>query len=113
MKIDIRHVRGVTILAPQGKITIGAGDIALRDAVIETLEAGSLHILLDLEAVSTIDSSGIGEMVSAYTTVTNRGGKLKLVNLPAKVQDILTITQLITVFEAYDNEDEAVSSFDT
>ena len=61
--------------------------------------------------VSTIDSSGVGELVSAFTTVTNRGGKLKLVNLPPKVNDILQITQLITVFEVYDNEDEAVASF--
>lgn len=111
MKVSVRHNGGVTILEPKGKITIGTGDIALRDAVIEALDAGSLHILLDLNAVSTIDSSGIGEMVSAYTTVTNRGGGLALLNLPPKVADILQITQLITVFNVFDNEDEAVASF--
>jgi anti-sigma B factor antagonist len=111
MKVDVRHREGVTILEPKGKITIGAGDVALRDAVTEALEAGGRNILLDLHQVSTIDSSGVGEMVSAYTTVTNRGGKLKLLNLPAKVVDILQITQLITVFETFDNEDEAVESF--
>ena len=93
MKVDVRHREGVTILEPKGKITIGVGDIALRDAVVESLEAGSRNILLDLNQVSTIDSSGVGEMVSAYTTVTNRGGKLKLLNLPPKVVDILQITQ--------------------
>ncbi|MFQ5525736.1 MAG: STAS domain-containing protein [Thermoanaerobaculia bacterium] len=111
MKVAIRHREGVTILEPKGKITIGVGDIALRDAVIDTLEAGALNILLDLGDVSTIDSSGVGEMVSAYTTVTNRGGKLKLLNLPPKVADILQITQLITVFEVFDDEDEAIGSF--
>ena len=111
MKVDVRHREGVTILEPKGKITIGVGDIALRDAVVESLEAGSRNILLDLNQVSTIDSSGVGEMVSAYTTVTNRGGKLKLLNLPPKVVDILQITQLITVFEVFEDEDEAVESF--
>lgn len=111
MKVSVRHNGGVTILEPKGKITIGTGDIALRDAVLEALDAGSLHILLDLNGVSTIDSSGIGEMVSAYTTVTNRGGGLALLNLPPKVADILQITQLITVFNVFDNEDEAVASF--
>ncbi len=111
MKIEVRHREGVSILEPHGKITIGLGDVALREAVLESLTAGALNVLLDFQYVSTIDSSGVGEMVSAYTTVTNRGGQLKLVNLPPKVTDILQITQLITVFEVYDNEDEAVASF--
>ena len=85
--------------------------MALREAVSEALEAGARNILLDLSAVSTIDSSGVGEMVSAYTTVTNRGGKLKLLDLPPKVMDILQITQLITVFETYDSQSEALASF--
>lgn len=111
MKIDARHVEGVTILAPKGKITIGVGDVALRGAVHQALDAGAKNILLDLNGVTTIDSSGIGELVSAYTTVANRGGKLKLLNLPPKVNDILQITQLISVFEVYDNEREAIDSF--
>jgi anti-sigma B factor antagonist len=111
MNISARHRGGVTILDVKGKITIGVGDVALREAVNGALEAGSKSILLNLAGVSTVDSSGVGEMVSAYTTVTNRGGKLKLEKLPSKVADILQITQLITVFEVYDNEDEAVESF--
>ena len=112
MKIEARHDRGVTILEPKGKITIGVGDVALREAVAKALEAGARNILVDLGAVTTIDSSGIGELVSAYTTVTNRGGKLKLVNLPPKVTDILQITQLISVFEVYDTVDEALGTFE-
>lgn len=111
MKIEARHVRGVTILEPVGKITIGVGDVALREAVHEALEAGARFILVNLSGVSTIDSSGVGELVSAYTTVTSRGGKLKLCSLPAKVIDILQMTQLITVFETYDTEEEAIASF--
>ncbi len=111
MKIDARHRDGVTILEPKGKITIGVGDVALREAVHGAIEAGARNILIDLGSVTTIDSSGVGELVSAYTTVTNRGGKLKLFNLPSKVTDILQITQLITVFEVHDNEDEAIASF--
>ncbi len=112
MKIEARHSQGVTIIEPKGKITIGVGDVALRDAVGEALEAGARNILVNLGGVSTIDSSGIGELVSAYTTVSNRGGKLKLYNLPPKVSDILQITQLISVFEVFDNEKEAVDSFE-
>ncbi len=112
MKIEARHEQGVTILEPKGKITIGVGDVALRRAVTEALEAAARDILVDLGGVSTIDSSGIGELVSAYTTVTNRGGKLKLVNLPPKVTDILQITQLISVFEVFETVDEALATFE-
>ena len=111
MKIDKRGKGGVTILDVEGKITIGKGDVALRDAVQQALGDGAKKLLIELGRVSTIDSSGVGELVSAFTTVTNRGGKLKLVNLPPKVNDILQITQLITVFEVFDNEDEAIASF--
>ena len=111
MEIAVRKESGVTILEPKGKITIGVGDIALREKVHEVLDGGDKSILINLEAVTTIDSSGIGELVSGYTTVTNRGGKLKLLHLPPKVQDILQITQLVTVFEVHDDEGEAVASF--
>ena len=111
MNIPSRSRDGVIILEPKGKITIGVGDIALRETVGQTLESGQKDILINLKEVTTIDSSGIGELVSAYTTVTNRGGRLKLLHLPPKVQDILQITQLVTVFEVYDEEDEAVGSF--
>lgn len=111
MKIDSRQREGVTILEPKGKVTIGVGDVALRNAVHEAVAGGSKKILIDLSGVTTIDSSGIGELVAAFTTVTNRGGKLKLLHLPPKVQDIMQVTQLITVFEVFDDEDEAIASF--
>lgn len=111
MKIDKRVRDGVTILEIEGKITIGKGDVALREAVHEALGGGARKLLIDLARVTTIDSSGVGELVSAFTTVTNRGGKLKLLNLPPKVNDILQVTQLITVFEVFDNENEAVASY--
>jgi len=111
MKIDSRQREGVTILEPKGKVTIGVGDVALRNAVHEAVAGGSKKILIDLSGVTTIDSSGIGELVAAFTTVTNRGGKLKLLHLPPKVQDIMQVTQLITVFEVFDDEDEALASF--
>lgn len=111
MKISVRQNGEVTILAIKGKVTIGEGDVALRQAIQEALNGGARKIVLELSEVSTIDSSGVGEVVSSFTAVTNRGGKLKLLNLPPKVVDILTITQLITVFEVFESEAEAVASF--
>lgn len=111
MRVNVRQREGVTILDLKGKITIGVGDVALRDAIHEALDAGAKKILVNLEDVSTIDSSGVGELVSSYTTATNRGGKLKLLNLPPKVADILQITQLITVFDVFEDEEEAIRSF--
>ena len=111
MKTSSRNVNGVEIIKLEGKITIGAGDSQLRDAISNAVKDGKNSILLDMREVSTIDSSGIGELVGAYTTVTNRGGKLKLLRLPPKVSDLLQVTQLITVFEVYEDEQDAVSSY--
>ena len=111
MKIATRERDGVTILEPKGKITIGVGDIALRDAVHDAVNGDSKKILINLAKVKTIDSSGIGELVAAFTTVTKAGGSLKLFGIPPKVSDILQITQLVTVFDILDTEDEAVASF--
>ncbi|HVT18803.1 MAG TPA: STAS domain-containing protein [Thermoanaerobaculia bacterium] len=111
MKVNVRQRDGVTILDLKGKITIGLGDVALRNAVQEAINSGASKIIINLKDVTTIDSSGVGELVSAYTSATNRGASLRLVNLPAKVTDILNITQLITVFEVFDSEDEALRSF--
>ena len=111
MAINERKRNDVTILDLKGKITIGAAEEALRDAVHRVLGAGAQKLLLNLQGVSTIDSSGVGELVSSYTSATNRGAKIKLANLPPKINDILTITQLITVFDVYDTEDEAIASF--
>ncbi|HYX23985.1 MAG TPA: STAS domain-containing protein [Thermoanaerobaculia bacterium] len=111
MDVSKRQAGDVTILDLKGKITIGSGDVQLRNAVQEVMNSGATKVLINMAGVSTIDSSGIGELVSAYTTATNRGAKLKLANLPAKVTDILTITQLITVFDVYDSEDAGIKSF--
>jgi len=111
MKATTRSVDGVEIIGLQGKITIGAGDQQLREVISSALNAGRNNILLDLSGVTTIDSSGIGELVGSYTTVTNRGGKLKLLHLPAKLNELLHVTQLITVFEVYENEQDALKSF--
>jgi anti-sigma B factor antagonist len=111
MKATSRSVNGVELIKLDGKITIGSGDTQLRDVIMNCLKEGKQNILLDMGSVTTIDSSGIGELVGAYTTVTNRGGKLKLLHLPPKVTDLLQVTQLITVFEVYENEQEAVQSY--
>ena len=108
MKATTRDVNDIAIIKVDGKITIGAGDQQLRDVIAN---ANSKNILLDLSGVTTIDSSGIGELVGSYTTATNKGGKLKLLHLPAKLNELLHVTQLITVFEVYENEQEALDSF--
>jgi anti-sigma B factor antagonist len=101
----------VTILRLSGKVTIGEGSVQLREAVRGLLEGGKKNVLLDLGDISYIDSSGIGELVSSYTTTNNQGGTLKLLNLTKKLQDLLTITKLLTVFQTFDNEQEAIDSF--
>ena len=111
MKIETRTVGDVTILDCSGKITLGEGTMAIRNTVREVLKNGGKKIILNLADVNYIDSSGIGELVSTYTTVTNHGGQLKLLNLTKKIQELLAITKLVTVFQIYDNEQAAVSSF--
>jgi anti-anti-sigma factor len=111
MKATSRTAGDVEIISLQGKITIGSGDTQLREVIMNALNSGKNKILLDMSGVTTIDSSGIGELVGSFTTVTNRGGKLRLLHLPAKLNELLHITQLITVFEVYDSEEEAIRSF--
>ena len=111
MKTEIRDMGNVTIIRPEGKITIGEGDVKLRASVQQCLTAGKRNMIIDLGKVSFMDSSGVGELVGCFTTVTNRGGKLKLLNLTKKIHDLLTITQLVTVFELYKDESEAIASF--
>jgi anti-sigma B factor antagonist len=106
-----RQADGATVLELQGKVTIGEGDVALRKAISEHLDAGARQILLDLERVTSMDASGIGELVSADVAVKSRGGRLKLINVPFKVQDILQITQLASYFDWYESEPAAVASF--
>ena len=111
LTINQRQDGGVTILDLSGKITIGEGSVQLREAVRGLLDSGKKEILLNLGDVSYVDSSGIGELVSSYTTTQNQGGHLKLLNLTKKIQDLLMITKLLTVFQTFDNEQEAVASF--
>ena len=111
MKIEDRLVNDVTILDVSGKITIGEGSIEVRNRVRRLLEEGKKQILLNLGNVSYVDSSGIGELVSCYTTVTNQGGQLKLLNLTKKMQELLAITKLLTVFDTYNDEGAALSSY--
>ena len=111
MKIVERLVGDVVILDLNGKILIGEGDDLLRDAVTKLADSGKTKILLNLAEVPYVDSAGLGEVVRCYTTVSRKGGKLKLLNLTKKIQDLLAITKLLTVFETYDNEDEAIKSF--
>ncbi len=111
MKIKTRQVDGIAIMDCSGRITLGEGSVQLRDAVRDLLAKGSKQILLNLGDVTYIDSSGIGELVSAFTTVRNQGGDLKLLNLTKKVHDLLQITKLYTVFDVKDDEASAVASF--
>jgi anti-sigma B factor antagonist len=111
MKIVERQVGDVLILDLHGKILIGEGDDALREAVTRLSDGGKTKILLNLADVPYVDSAGLGEIVRTYTTVSRKGGKLKLLNLTKKIQDLLSITKLLTVFETYESEDEAVRSY--
>lgn len=111
LKTNIRQVDGVNIVDCSGRITLGEGSIVLRDIVKDMLSKGQKKILLNLGDVNYIDSSGIGELVSAYTTVKNQGGELKLLNLTKKVHDLLQITKLYTVFDVKDDEATAIKSF--
>jgi anti-sigma B factor antagonist len=111
MKIVERQVGDVVVLDLHGKILIGEGDDALREAVTKLADAGKTKILLNLADVPYVDSAGLGEIVRTYTTVSRKSGKLKLLNLTKKIQDLLSITKLLTVFETYESEDEAVRSY--
>jgi len=111
MQIEERAVGDVVVLDLRGKITLGEGTMAVRNSVREILKNGGMKIILNLGDVNYIDSSGIGELVSSYTTVTNGGGQLKLLNLTKKIQELLAITKLLTVFQVYNDERAAVASF--
>lgn len=111
VKLTTRQVGDVTVVDAAGRITLGDGASAFRDTIRELAAGGQKKLLLNLGEVSYIDSSGIGEMVSGFTTVTNSGGQVKLLNLTKRVQDLLQITKLYTVFEVFDDEATAVRSF--
>jgi anti-sigma B factor antagonist len=111
VKLTIRKVGDVTVIDAVGRITLGEGSSSFRDTVRDLVAKGDKKLLLNLADVSYIDSSGIGELVSAFTTVTNQGGHLKLLQLTKRIQDLLQITKLYTVFEVHDDEATAIRSF--
>ncbi len=111
MKASTRQVNGVTVVDMSGRITLGEGSVILREAVKDLVAKGQKKILLNLGDVTYIDSSGIGELVSAFTSVRKEGGELKLLNLTKKVHDLLQITKLYTVFDIKDDESKAIQSF--
>ena len=111
LNISERQAGDVTILDMSGKVTIGEGSVALRNTIRKLLGEGKKSILLNLSEVGYVDSSGIGELVSSYSVVNKEGGSLRLLNLTQKIQDLLAITKLLTVFDTFDNEGEALDSF--
>jgi anti-sigma B factor antagonist len=111
MQIAERQSGSVAVLDLSGKITLGEDGTLLKDKLHSLLHQGKKNILLNLGQVQYVDSAGLGALVSAYTTVTREGGSLKLVNVTKKLQDLLSITKLLTVFDTYDSEDEAVRSY--
>jgi anti-sigma B factor antagonist len=113
LKTSTRQVDGVTILDMSGRITLGEGSVVLRDSIRDMVAQGNKKLLLNLGDVTYIDSSGIGELVSAFTAVRKEGGELKLLNLTKKVHDLLQITKLYTVFDVREDETSAIASFST
>lgn len=111
VKLGTRQVGDVTVIDAAGRITLGEGASAFRDLIRDLANKGGQKILLNLSEVSYIDSSGIGELVSGFTTITNHGGSLKLVGLSKRVKDLLQITKLYTVFEVFEDESAAIRSF--
>jgi anti-sigma B factor antagonist len=111
MQIEERIVGDVTILDLKGKMTLGEGDELLKDKINSLIHQNQKNLLLNLEGVPYIDSAGLGEIVRTYTTVSRQGGALKLVNLTKRITDLLSITKLLTVFETFDLEKDAVASF--
>ena len=111
LKITVRETADATILDLNGRITLGEGLSDLRDSIREALSGSRKHLILNLADVSYIDSSGLGQLIGSYASVTQRGGQMKLVNLQKRVVDLMQITKLLTVFETYNSEPAALASF--
>jgi len=112
LDVNERQAGDVTILDLSGEVRIGDSSVALRDSIRNLADQGKKKVLLNLGGVKYIDSSGIGELIANYTTVKRGGGQLKLLNLTDRVQNLLVITKLLTVFDAYEDEAEALKSFE-
>ena len=111
MQIEERSAGDVIVLDLKGKMTLGEGDELLKDKINSLIQQDRKRLVLNLENVPYIDSAGLGEIVRTYTTVSRQGGKLKLLNLTKRITDLLSITKLLTVFETYDSEADAIQSF--
>jgi anti-sigma B factor antagonist len=111
MIIQMRIIGDIRVLDCSGKIRLGEGTMSIRNAVRDALESGTKKIILNLAEISYIDSSGVGELMSTYTSVVNEGGRLKLLHLTKKVHELMAITKLLTIFEVFDDEKEALASF--
>ena len=111
LNINERQAGDITVLDMDGRVTIGEGSVALRTAIRRLLEEGKKKILLNMGGVGYIDSSGIGELVSSFTAINKEGGQLKMLKLTQKLRDLLAITKLLTVFDVYESESEALNSY--
>jgi len=111
LDVKERQAGDVTILDLSGEVRIGEGAVALRDSIRNLADQGKTKLLLNLAGVKYMDSTGVGELIANYTTVTRQGGQLKLLSLTQRIRDLLVITKLLTVFDAYDKEAEALKSF--
>ena len=111
LDVKERQAGDVTILDMSGEVRIGEGAISLRDSIRNLADQGKKNVLLNLAGVKYMDSTGVGELIANYTTIKRQGGQLKLLNLTDRIQNLLVITKLLTVFDSYDNEAEALKSF--
>jgi anti-sigma B factor antagonist len=111
MKISTREIGNVTVMELKGKVMIGSGDVALRDAIDKAVGSGKKNLLVDLGGISKMDSSGLGELVAAHNTVTAGNGTIKLANIPSKLYNIMGVSQIISVFDVFDDVDEGLASF--
>ena len=111
LKLNTRQVNDIIVIDLSGRVTMGEACAAIRDEIRDEIGQGNRKILLNLADVSYIDSAGLGELTAAYTTDRNRGGQLKLLNLTKRVQDLMQITKLYTIFDVYDDEKKAIGSF--
>jgi len=112
MQVVIRQKNGISIIDLEGKITIGEGDVVLRTTIDSLIELNETKILLNMERIGYMDSSGVGELMSCFTTTQEAGGQLKLLNLSTKIKDVLQITQLLALFDYFTDEQQAIESFD-
>ena len=111
LDVKERQAGDVTILDLSGEVRIGEGAVSLRDSIRKLADQGKTKLLLNLAGVKYMDSTGVGELIANYTTVTRQGGQLKLLSLTQRIRDLLVITKLLTVFDSYDNEADALKSF--